>query len=123
MLESPSVLTVADAICCMEFEVAISPDGKTVLGAGTLGSPDEDYAQFPAPYNTNTRSERAISKLTKWAQYVQPNSITEEDAKNNLFFTGLCAAIEGNISGYETCKAEIEKIQGAKMGMRLFHFS
>ena len=101
----------------MEFEVAISEDGKTVLGAGTIGAPDEYYAQFPAPFNTNTRSERAISKLTKWAQYTQPNSITEEDAKNNLFFTGLCAAIEGNISGYETCKAEIEKIEGAKLGM------
>ncbi len=105
----------------MEFEVAISEDGKTVLGAGAIGSPDAYYANFPAPYNTNTRSERAITKLTKWAQYTQANSITEEDAKNNLFFTGLCAAIEGNISGYETCKAEIEKIQDAKLGMFVYN--
>lgn len=105
----------------MEFEVAISEDGKTVLGAGTIGAPDEYYANFPAPFNTNTRNERAINKLTKWAQYTQPNSITEEDAKNNLFFTGLCAAIEGNISGYETCKAEIEKIEGAKLGMFVYN--
>lgn len=49
----------------MEFEVAISEDGKTVLGAGTIGAPDEYYANFPAPYNTNTRSDRAINALTK----------------------------------------------------------
>lgn len=105
----------------MEFEVAISEDGKTVLGAGTIGAPDEYYAAFPAPYNTNTRSERAISKLTKWAQYTQPNSITEEDAENNLFYTGLCAAIEGNISKYETAKREIEKIPGAELGMFIYN--
>jgi len=104
----------------MEFEVAVSQDGKTVLGAGTIGAPDEYYANFPAPYNTNTRSERAISKLTKWAQYIQSNSISEEDAKNNLFLPGLCAAIEGNISGYETVKTEIEKIPGAKLGMFVY---
>lgn len=105
----------------MEFEVAISEDGKTVLGAGTIGAPDEYYANFPAPYNTNTRSDRAINALTKWAQYTQPNSITEEDAANNLFYTGLCAAIEGNISGYETTKAAIEKIEGAKLGMFIYN--
>src|SRR5699024_1493065 len=33
----------------MEFEVAISQDGKTVLGAATMGDPDEEFANFPAP--------------------------------------------------------------------------
>lgn len=105
----------------MEFEVAISADGKTVLGAGTVGAPDEYYADFPAPFNTNTRSDRVINKLTKWAQYAQPNSVSEEDAENNLFYTGLVAAIEGNISSYETCKREIEKLEGAKLGMYIYN--
>lgn len=104
----------------MEFEVAVSEDGKTVLGAGTIGAPDEYYADFPAPYNTNTRSARAINDLTKWAQYSQANSITEEDAANNLFYTGLVAAMEGNISNYETAKREIEKIEGAQVGMFVY---
>ena len=104
----------------MEFEVAISEDGKTVLGAGIIGAPDEYYANFPAPYNTNTRSARAINDLTKWAQYTQPNSVSEEDATNNLFYTGLVAAVEGNISGYENFKREIEKIEGAKLGMFIY---
>lgn len=105
----------------MEFEVAISEDGKTVLGAGTIGAPDAYYASFPEPFNTNTRSERAISKLTKWAQYSQPNSVSEDDVANNLFYTGLVAAQEGNISGYENNKREIEKIEGAKLGMFVYN--
>ena len=104
----------------MEFEVAISEDGKTVLGAGTIGAPDEYYSVFPAPFNTNTRSARAINDLPKWAQYTQANSITEEDAANNLFYTGLAAAMEGNISNYETAKREIEKIEGAELGMFIY---
>ncbi|MBR1686323.1 MAG: extracellular solute-binding protein, partial [Clostridia bacterium] len=104
----------------MEFEVAISEDGKTILGAGTIGAPDDYYAAFPAPYNTNTRSERAVNKLTKWAQYTQPNSVSEDDVANNLFYTGLVAAQEGNISGYENNKREIEKIEGAKLGMFIY---
>lgn len=107
----------------MEFEVAISEDGKTVLGAGTVGAPDEYYASFPAPYNTNTRSARVINSLTKWAQYTQPNSITEEDVANNLFYTGLCAAMEQNISNYETAKREIAKIEGAELGMFIYNDS
>ena len=104
----------------MEFEVAISEDGKSVLGAGTIGAPDEYYVAFPEPFNTNTRSERAINRLTKWAQYTQPNSVSEDDVANNLFYTGLVAAQEANISGYENNKREIEKIEGAKLGMFIY---
>ena len=104
----------------MEFEVAISEDGKTVLGAGTIGAPDEYYASFPSPYNTNTRSNRAVNVLTKWSQYTQPNSVSEDDVPNNLFFTGLVAAEEGNISGYDNTKKELEKIEGAKLGVYVY---
>lgn len=105
----------------MEFEVAISEDGKTVLGATALGAPDSYSESFPEPYTTNTRNTRAIEKLTKWAQYTQPNSITEDDAANNLFFTGLVAAIEGNVSNYETYAREIGKIEGASIGMYVYN--
>lgn len=84
----------------MEMEAAVSKDGKTVLGVATMGDPDEAYADFPAPYNTNTRTDRAVNKLTKWAQYTQADAQTEEDARSNLFVPGKVAAVEGNISNY-----------------------
>lgn len=106
----------------MEMEVAISEDGTTVLGvAAGVGAPDEQYADFPAPYNTNTRSARVLDLLPQYAQYTQPNSNTEEDAKNNLFFTGLVAAIEGNVSGYAgDLKSGIENI-GGELGMFVYN--
>lgn len=104
----------------MEFEVAVAEDGKTVLGAGTLGAPDSYYENFPEPYNTNTRSERVVNKLTRWAQYSQPNSNTEDDVKNNLFYTGLVAAMEGNISGYDDVKKNTEAL-GGKLGMFIYN--
>lgn len=105
----------------MEMEVAVSEDGKTVLGVGAIGAPDEYYADFPAPYNTNTRSARAITDLTRWAQYTQPNPNNEDDVANNLFYTGLVAAMEGNISGYDNIKKNTEAIEeGAKLGFFVY---
>lgn len=103
----------------MEMEAAVSEDGKTVLGVATLGDPDEAYAAFPAPYNTNTRTDRAVNKLTKWAQYSQPDAQTEDDAKTNLFYAGKVAAIEGNISGYTDYANAVEAL-GGELGVYVY---
>lgn len=94
----------------MEFEVAVSDDGKTVLGAATLGDPDAAYSSFPAPFNTNTRNDRVVNRLTKWAQYSQADAQTETDAKKNLFFAEKVAAIEGNISNYDEVKTTLQSL-------------
>lgn len=106
---------VIDSTCFgvgMEMEAAISDDGKTVLGVGTLGDPDEAFADFPAPYNTNTRNTRVVDSLTKWGSYAQADAQTETDAKTNLFFTGKVASIEGNISNYTDMEKAITDIGG-----------
>ena len=103
----------------MEMEAAVSEDGKTVLGVATLGDPDEAYAAFPAPYNTNTRTDRAVNKLTKWAQYSQPDAQTEDDPKTNLFYAGKVAAIEGNISGYTDYANAVEAL-GGELGVYVY---
>ena len=35
------------------FSVALSADGKKVLGAATIGDPESEFAKFPAPFNTH----------------------------------------------------------------------
>ena len=85
----------------MTFDVAISEDGTTVLGAATLGDPDSAYAMFPPPYNRNTRNYRVVNHITKWAQYAQNDRQTETDALRNLFFAERVAATEANISNYQ----------------------
>lgn len=103
----------------MEMEAAISEDGKTVLGVATLGDPDEAYANFPAPYNTNTRTDRAVNKLTKWAQYTQPDAQTEDDVQGNLWNAGKIAAMEGNISGYQNY-ADAAEALGGEVGVYVY---
>lgn len=95
----PNIDGTGDGVGMM-FDVAISADGKKVIAAATLGDPDSAYAAFPAPYNRNTRNDRVVNALTKWAQYAQNDRQTETDARNNLFFVEKVAAIEGNISNY-----------------------
>jgi putative aldouronate transport system substrate-binding protein len=84
----------------MQFDVAISADGKKVLGAATLGDPDSAYAMFPAPYNRNTRNDRVINIIPKWAQYAQDDRQIETDVPKNYFYVEKVAAMEGNISNY-----------------------
>ncbi|MDR2078135.1 MAG: extracellular solute-binding protein [Treponema sp.] len=92
----------------MQFQVAISRDGKKVLGAATLGDPDSAYAAFPAPYNRNTWNDRIINSIPKWAQYAQNDRQTETDAPKNYFYVEKAAAIEGNISNYMTAARTLE---------------
>lgn len=104
----------------MEVEAAVSSDGKTVLGVATLGDPDEAYASFPAPYNKNTRTDRAVNKLTKWAAYTQPDSQTENDAKTNLFFPGKVAATESNIGNYTEYDNAVKAL-GGELGVYVYN--
>lgn len=104
----------------MEMEAAVSEDGKTVVGVATLGDPDEAYAAFPAPYNANTRTDRVVNKLTKWAQYTQPDAQTEDDPKTNLFYAGKVAAIEGNIAAYTDYNTAVKAL-GGELGVYVYN--
>lgn len=104
----------------MDMEAAVSSDGKTVLGVATMGDPDEAYAAFPAPYNKNTRTDRAVNKLTKWAAYTQPDSQTENDAKTNLFFPGKVAATESNIGNYTEYDNAVKAL-GGELGVYVYN--
>jgi putative aldouronate transport system substrate-binding protein len=94
----------------MMFDVALSADGKTVLGAATLGDPDSAYARFPAPYNRNTRNDRVINAIPKWAAYAQADRQTETNASSNLFDVEKVAAVEGNISNYLNASRTMERL-------------
>lgn len=94
----------------MQFDVALSADGKRVIGAATLGDPDSAYAMFPAPYNRNTRNERVINAILKWAQYAQDDRQTETDVPKNYFYVEKVAAMEGNISNYTVAARTMESL-------------
>ncbi|MDR0719711.1 MAG: extracellular solute-binding protein [Treponema sp.] len=90
----------------MMFDVAISADKKKVLGAATLGDPDSAYAMFPPPYNRNTRNDRAVHLIPKWARYTPSDRQTETDMPS--FYAEKVAAMEGNISQYLSAASAME---------------
>jgi putative aldouronate transport system substrate-binding protein len=92
----------------MMFDVALSEDGKKVIGAATLGDPDSAYAMFPPPYNRNTRNDRVVYKITKWVAYAQRDRQSITDL--NQFYAEKIAAKEGNISNYLADARTMEKI-------------
>ena len=96
----------------MEFEVAVSEDGKKVLGASAVGDPDSVCASFPTPFNKNTKNDWIVNKLTKWAQYSEKDAQTEKDAKKDLFFTGKVAATESNISQWVDYETAVKSLGG-----------
>lgn len=57
------------------WEVALSADGKTCLGATTYGDPDSAFANYPDGYQYNYYLER-FKKFQEWNQYLIDNSIT-----------------------------------------------
>lgn len=103
-----------------EMEAAVSEDGTQVLDVATLGDPDEAYANFPEPYNTNTRNDRVINSLTKWSNYIEPDAQTEDDPKTNLFYAGKVAAIEGNISNYTDFNSAVQAL-GGELGIYVYN--
>ncbi len=61
------------------FNLALSADGKKVIGATTLGDPAADYANFPAPFNTPDYYYSNYDKFVEWNKYVQKDVLNEKD--------------------------------------------
>lgn len=81
------------------FEVLLSDDAKTVLGASIVGDPAEFFADWKAPYNTDYRNQEAIELAELYGPYINEDAITGADIAQK-FQSGMYAATEGNLGGY-----------------------
>lgn len=81
------------------FNVILSEDGKTVLGATALGDPAEELAQYPAPFNNSDYFYGNNDIRVEWNKYVQKDVLNEKDP-GSLFVSGKSAANEGTINSY-----------------------
>lgn len=57
------------------FSVALSADGKQVVGAATLGDPESEFASFPAPFNTHDSIYGHFQKRADWSKYVNKDAL------------------------------------------------
>lgn len=51
------------------FSVALSEDGKKVVGAATIGDPDSEFAKFPEPFNTHDSIYGHFQTRAEWRKY------------------------------------------------------
>jgi len=56
------------------WDVAISPDGKTALGATTYGDGDAAFANYPEGFQYDFYTER-FQEMQTWNRYLSPDSI------------------------------------------------
>ena len=89
------------------FNLALSADGKKVIGATTLGDPTADYANFPAPFNTPDYYYSNYDKFVEWNKYVQKDVLNEKDP-GSLFTSGKAAAFEGTINDMTSKRQKLQ---------------
>ncbi|KQN96089.1 ABC transporter substrate-binding protein [Paenibacillus sp. Leaf72] len=91
-----------------DFNVALSEDGKTVVGVTTIGDPASEYASFPEPFNNPDNIYQAYDKYVAFNPYVQKDSLSEKDAIA-LFKAGKAASFEGTINDIPSVRQELQK--------------
>lgn len=76
--------------------VAISKDGKKVLGVAALGDPTSAYANFPAPYNKPEAFYYTFQMYRKLNQFMDKDVMIRENSTSDAL-AGKIAAWEGTI--------------------------
>lgn len=89
------------------FNVILSEDGKTVLGATTLGDPAEEFAKYPAPFNDPDYFYGTNDTKIEWNQYVQKDVLNEKDP-GSLFVSGKSAANESTINSFASLSQRLK---------------
>lgn len=92
------------------WEVAISEDGRTCLGATTYGDPDEKFASYPEAYRHDYYLER-FQEFTEWRGYLMEGSdmvALSNDDRTDYFAEGKAAAIWGGLSGFASTREKVK---------------
>lgn len=93
------------------WEVAISTDGKTCLGATTYGDTDEEFKNYPAGYQYDYYTDR-FQKFAEWNKYLIKNSITVSTPSDydsqKTFINGDTAVCFGTLS-HGSLEEELQK--------------
>ncbi len=99
----------------IDFALALSEDGKQVLGATTYGDPASYYESLPAPMNNPDDLYASLDSYVKWNAYVQRDVLNERNAAV-LFESGKSAAYEGTLSGWNAVRQDLKQsIPGAEL--------
>lgn len=87
------------------WEVAISDDNKTVLGASYYGDPDSYRTEFPEGYKSVDYS--AFNLQREWSKYIEKDSINQKDSAS-VFYGGKTASILDSVSNFNSVEQKLK---------------
>jgi ABC-type glycerol-3-phosphate transport system substrate-binding protein len=90
------------------FSVALSPDGKKVLGAATIGDPDSEFANFPAPFNTHDSIYGHFGLRVEYRKYNNKDPLSTQAA--NALDPAKNASGEGTLSNLMQARLTLKKV-------------
>lgn len=91
------------------FSVAISPDGKKVLGAATIGDPESTFANFPAPFNTHDSIYGHFGTRVEYRKYTNEDPLSKQ--ATDVLDPIKQGAIETTISNLSQDRLKLQKLK------------
>lgn len=90
------------------FSVAISPDGKKVLGTATIGDPESEFANFPAPFNSHDSIYGHFGMRAEYSKYTNKDPLSKQAVE--ALDKNKVAAIETTIYNLTKNTLDLKKI-------------
>ncbi|MBW5445208.1 extracellular solute-binding protein [Cohnella sp. CFH 77786] len=91
------------------FNVALSKDGKKVIGAATIGDPDSEFADFPAPFNSHDSIYGHFGTRVQFRKYNNANPLSLE-ADDALDITREASLADTTISGIAANRKDLNRV-------------
>jgi ABC-type glycerol-3-phosphate transport system substrate-binding protein len=93
----------------VEWNIAISDDGKKVLGASTFGDAAVYYKDFPAPYNEPDFVYRHLEKAVHWNRFISKDPISMKNG-GELLTAGIAASTLGKVGGFHSLRKSLQEV-------------
>lgn len=90
------------------FTVALSPDGKKVIGAATIGDPESEFANFPAPFNTHDSIYGHFGLRVEYSKFNNKDPLSSQAVA--ALDPAKIASSEANLSNLLQRKTELKKV-------------
>jgi ABC-type glycerol-3-phosphate transport system substrate-binding protein len=91
------------------FSVALSKDGKKVIGAATIGDSDSEFADFPAPFNSHDAIYGHFGTRVQFRKYNNANPLSSE-AETDLDLSKEASHADTTISGIAGLRQDLQRV-------------
>ncbi|RTE10821.1 extracellular solute-binding protein [Paenibacillus whitsoniae] len=91
------------------FSVALSKDGKKVIDAATIGDPDSEFADFPAPFNSHDAIYGHFGTRVQFRKYNNLNPLSSE-AEIALDIRKAASQADTTLSGIARLRQDLQRV-------------